>query len=45
MKVKKKPMPMWKKIFYVKSFIFLLWAFIYLGTKNYNAHQRELTDI
>ena len=44
MKVKKKPMPMWQKIFYVISFIFLIWAFIYLGTKNYNAPQRELTE-
>lgn len=44
MKVKKKPMPMWQKIFYVISFVFLISAFIYLGGKNYNAPKRELTD-
>ena len=44
MKVKKKPMPTWQKIFYVCSFVFLIWAFIYLGTKNYNAPIKKLTD-
>lgn len=44
MKVKKAPMAMWQKIFYIFSFVFLVGAFIYLGTKNYNAPIRKLTD-
>lgn len=40
----KKPMPLFQKIFYIISFIFLIWAFIYLGTKNYNAPIKKLSD-
>ena len=44
-KVKEKPpMPWFQKVFYVISFIFLFAAFIYLGTKNYNAPIRKLSD-
>lgn len=44
-KVKEKPpMPWFQKAFYIISFIFLFLAFIYLGTKNYNAPIRKLTD-
>ena len=44
-KVKEKPpMPLFQKIFYIISFIFLFTAFIYLGTKNYNAPIRKLSD-
>ncbi len=44
-KVKEKPpMPLFQKIFYIISFIFLFAAFIYLGTKNYNAPIRKLSD-
>ena len=41
---KKKPMPLWQKVFYVFSFIFLIGAFIYLGTKNYSVPARRVTD-
>ena len=44
MKVKKAPMPLWQKIIYILSFVFLFWAFIYLGTKEYNAPVKELSD-
>ena len=37
-------MPLFQKIFYIISFIFLIWAFIYLGTKNYNAPIKKLSD-
>lgn len=37
-------MPWFQKVFYVISFIFLFAAFIYLGTKNYNAPIRKLSD-
>ena len=40
----KKPMPLFQKIFYIISFIFLIIAFIYLGTKNYNAPIKKLSD-
>ncbi len=43
MKVKKKPMPLFQKIFYVASFVFLIVAFIYLGTKNYQVNNK-ITD-
>lgn len=44
-KVKEKPpMPLFQKIFYIISFLFLIAAFIYLGTKNYNAPIRKLSD-
>ena len=41
---KKKPMPTWQKVFYTFSFIFLISAFIYLGTKNYNLPTKKMTD-
>lgn len=44
MKVKKPPMPLWQKIFYCLSFLFLIIAFIYLGTKNYDNHTKTMTD-
>ena len=44
MKVKKAPMPLWQKIIYILSFVFLFWAFIYLGTKEYNTPIKELSD-
>lgn len=44
MKVNKKPMSVWQKIFYLLSFIFLIGAFIYLGTKNFDTPPRKLTD-
>ena len=37
-------MPWYQKVFYTISFIFLFAAFIYLGTKNFNAPIRKLTD-
>lgn len=44
-KIKEKPpMPWYQKVFYTISFIFLFAAFIYLGTKNFNAPIRKLTD-
>lgn len=43
MKVKKEPMPILQKIFYILSFIFLIAAFIYLGTKNFDT-TKKLTD-
>ncbi len=44
MKVKKKAMPVLQKIFYIISFIFLICAFMYLGTKDFNAPKKSLTD-
>lgn len=44
MKVKKPPMPFFQIIFYVLSFFFLIGAFIYLGTKNYNVPKKRLSD-
>lgn len=44
MKVKKPPMPLGQKIFYGLSFLFLLYAFMYLGTKNFNAPKQKLSD-
>ncbi len=44
MKVKKAPMPLWQKVFYILSFVFLVGAFIYLGTKDYNAPIKKMTD-
>jgi len=44
MKVQKKPMPWYQKCFYILSFIFLIGAFIYLGTKNFNTPNKKLTD-
>ena len=44
MKAERKPMATWQKIFYFISFVFLIVAFIYLGTKNYNTPKRSLTD-
>lgn len=37
-------MPKMQKIFYVISAIFLLWAFIYLGTKDFQAPTRKKSD-
>lgn len=42
MKVEKKPMSLLQKIFYVICFVVLIWAFIFLGTRNYKV--KELTD-
>lgn len=42
MKVEKKPMSMTQKIIYALCFIGLIWAFIFLGTRNYKV--KELTD-
>lgn len=41
---KRTPMPWFQKIFYILSLIFLIGAFIYLGTKNYNAPIKKMTD-
>ena len=41
MKVKKKKMTLVQKIFYILSFIFLIAAFIYLGTKDYTPKKTE----
>ncbi len=41
---KKKPMPAWQKVFYIISAIFLLGAFIYLGTKDFQAPARRKSD-
>lgn len=42
MVVKKPPMSMGQKIFYIISFIVLIWGFVFLGTRNYKV--KELTD-
>lgn len=42
MKTKKKPMPLWQKITYAICFIFLIWTFIFLGTRDYKV--KELSD-
>ena len=44
MQVERSPMPVFQKVIYILSFIFLIAAFIYLGTKNFNAPVRNLTD-
>ena len=44
MKVKKAPMPLFQKIIYVCSFIFLFVAFIYLGTKDYSTPESVISD-
>ena len=41
MNVKKKKMTLTQKIFYILSFIFLIAAFIYLGTKDYTPKKKE----
>ena len=41
---KKKPMPIYQKIFYIISAIFLLGAFIYLGTKDFQGPIRKKSD-
>lgn len=41
---KRPPMPWYQKTFYILSFVFLISAFIYLGTKNYNAPIKKMTD-
>ncbi len=40
MKVTKKKMPLGQKVFYILSFLFLISAFIYLGTKNYEVKNK-----
>ena len=40
----KKPMPLFQKVFYIISFVFLIGSFIYLGTKNYNAPIKKMSD-
>lgn len=42
MAINKKKMPMWQKIFYIIAFVFLIGAFIFLGTRNYKV--KELSD-
>jgi len=42
MKVKKDPMPFWQKIFYAISFVVLIGAFIFLGTRDYKI--KSMTD-
>ena len=44
MQVERSPMPVFQKVIYILSFIFLIAAFIYLGTKDFNAPVRNLTD-
>ncbi len=44
MKAERKEMPLWQKIFYMISFVFLIAAFIYLGQKNYSLSKSNLTD-
>ena len=44
MKVKKAPMPLFQKIIYFASAIFMFVAFIYLGTKDYNVSVQHLSD-
>lgn len=44
MNVKKTPMSLFQKIFYICSFIFLIGAFIYLGTKDYGIKEDDLSD-
>ncbi len=44
MKVQKKKMSYFQKGFYILSFIFLIIAFIYLGTKNYQTKKSSLSD-
>ena len=44
MKVKKTPMPLFQKIVYIASAIFMFVAFIYLGTKDYNVPVKDFND-
>ncbi len=44
MKVKKKPMPIVQKVFYVLSFFFLIFAFCYLGMKDYTPPISHVDD-
>jgi len=45
MNIKKKaPMPLFQKVFYFFSFCFLIGAFIYLGTKDFNLPKKTLTN-
>lgn len=44
MLIKKKPMSIFQKVFYLISFIFLLGSFIYLGTKDFSIPKKKLTD-
>ncbi len=43
MKVKKSPMVWYQKLFYIISFLFLIGAFMYLGTKDFNTQNKKLT--
>ena len=44
MKVNKPKMSIWQKVFYIISFILLIVAFIYLGTKNYDNDNKKISD-
>jgi len=44
MKVKRERMSFLQKILYIISFVFLISAFIYLGTKDFNAPKKNFTD-
>lgn len=44
MKVEKPKMNNIQKIFYILSFVFMIAAFIYLGSKNYQVSQNSLSD-
>ena len=44
MKVNKPNMSIWQKVFYIISFILLIVAFIYLGTKNYDNDNKKISD-
>lgn len=44
MKVKKPPMPVWQIILYIVLFVVMIYLFMYLGTKNYNAPKQKLSD-
>ena len=43
--VEKPKMPLWQKIFYIISAIFLIGAFIYLGNKNYKVNEKIKAEI
>ncbi len=45
MKAQRKPMAMWQKILYFFSFVILIWAFIYLGTRDYHVHDQTDAEL
>lgn len=44
MEIKKAPMPLFQKVVYIASAIFMIAAFIYLGTKDYTAPIKDFND-